>query len=558
MPKIDRIVGKAVSNISDAADAIGHAASRVGERLSQTRRNLKDHIKLGHTKPKWNRVNDYEKGFRGVDLREYANEPITPEAPTVDVNQNFEPMSQQLPLQWKRTQPSELTLQQEAKSVLFAVKDGDVNTYLADLASFAQHAEQQDEKVAATDLAVAFADLSEESQAMIRANIREMHEAAVARGADPAILRWSESLLDWLCPDAQPQQVQKIDRARIKRETAQPRLASEVATQLLVSMKLVDRAGYDAGLQMLRKVDTNEAIDLLSSSFLELSKTSRQKILKGIGVLHAGVLEGDKPQRVKQASLILLQILKVLGERSVKIERLHATIRAWDAAILGMKVDAYRETWKTLLELKDELGQKAVSEAFTEVRKGLGPEVLKLLNDNSQKLADLAEFNLAEQNANEGSSVETSPSAPVGSAGSSAKTENQEPAAKAAEDLVAAINATEINQGNFGPLVRAMNNALTLQRFGPMQDGVIGVLKKGTSVNRGNLKRIDGIFYSISKGLKKDKEFSDDQKKKIEQLLIGWRLLNNGTIGLQESSRSASGKKDIRAAKAALKQIYPA
>jgi hypothetical protein len=195
------------------------------------------------------------------------------------------------------------------------------------------------------------------------------------------------------------------------------------------------------------------------------------------------------------------------------------------------------------------------------VRKGLDPELLKLLNDNSQKLADLAEFNLAVQNANEGSSVEISPSAPVGSAASSARIENQEPAAndpdKAAKDLVAAINgATAINQGNFGPLVRAMNNALALQRFGPMQDGVIGVLKNGTSVNRGNLKRIDGIFRSILKGLKKDKEFSDDQKK-IEPLLIGWTLLNNGTIGLQESSRSASGK-DIRAAKKALKQIYPA
>jgi hypothetical protein len=71
--------------------------------------------------------------------------------------------------------------------------------------------------------------------------------------------------------------------------------------------------------------------------------------LKGIGVLHAGVLAGDKPARVKQASSILLKVLKVLGWHSVKIERLHATIRAWDAAILGMDVDAYRETGKSFL-----------------------------------------------------------------------------------------------------------------------------------------------------------------------------------------------------------------
>jgi hypothetical protein len=144
-----------------------------------------------------------------------------------------------------------------------AIEFEGVDMYLTSLETMLQRMNGNGDKAAAEVFAETFNDLDKVDQAIIRAEITELHNAAIARGADRKVLKLSEALLHLLLPST--------------RAVPPPAVSTSAA---------------------LRQADP-------------LAKTQDQEL--------------------------------------TAIERLHGTIREWDYAILGMDVDAYRETWETLL-----------------------------------------------------------------------------------------------------------------------------------------------------------------------------------------------------------------
>jgi hypothetical protein len=513
MPKIDRIVGKAVSNISDAADAIGHAASRVGERLSQTRRNLKDHIKLGHTKPKWSRVNDDEKEFRRVDFR------------VVDFREDLEeeiPQEQEIRQEHRQElvpdQPASRgqdPMAQESKKLLRAIETASVNRYVANLREFMQRAPDVGAKAASRAFVSTFNGLTEREQASIRANIIAVDKAAIDRviekGLDPAVLRWSEALLKLFGPlprliESQPDEMQQLDLARINGEVAKTLLPSAVAARLLVSIKNGDETAYKTGLFLLRSVDTDETIDTLGSSFLEQSDSSRQEILKGIEELHGAIVKQTNVARLdKESSAILLRILNIQEEIGLP-------------AFSAMAEESQARPASPIVEQPP---QPAKRQPTTKAwRRAHGPKNLRPVFLNPA----------------------------------------EKPKPTAAVSVQKGVDFLRIMDGTLvGGFVKTLHD---LARATP-EELTAFVTSLETALNygpprRASIERLNNLMDWVLKKLAKDEAFNDDNGERIVKTWEAWTLLKARIPSLVSRPKDSVPDADMKATRAAFTEIYQA
>jgi hypothetical protein len=537
MPKIDRIVGKAVLNISDAADAIGHAASRVGERLSQTRRNLKDHIKLGYTKPKWSRVNDDEKEFRGVHFREDLKE-IVPQKPRQERVPN-QPGS-------RGSDP----MMSESKIVLRAIETASVNRYVASLREFMQRAPDVGAKAASRAFISTFNGLTEREQASIRDNIRKVHSAAVelvkTKGSDPAVLEWSELMvkqLGKLAPGvkSEPDRVKKEDLEDPTRDDlaelppprvqppndgvledllanmeavspspqSAPVLVSQsptaVVSELLDSMEKVNKDRYLAGLRMLRSVDTDETIDILSSPFLEQSDSSRQEILKGIEELHGAIVKQTNVARLdKESSAILLRILNIQEEIGLP-------------AFSAMAEESQARPASPIVEQPPQAaGRQKTTRAWRRAQGPKSPVFLKPAENLPKSTASVSvQKGVDFLRIMDGTLV-----------GGFVKTLHDLARARP-EELTAFVTSLE-----------------TALKYGPPQ--------------RASIERLNNLMDKVLKELAKDEAFIEDRGERVEKTWEIWMLLKTRIPSLVSRPKNSVADDDMKAAKAAFTEIYQA
>jgi hypothetical protein len=507
MPKIDAIVGKAALKISIAAPQIGGAASRLGERMSRAPGKLKqwgrDHIKLGDAKVKspWSRVNDDEKEFRGVHFREDLKE-IVPQRPRQERVPN-QPGS-------RGSDP----MMSESKIVLRAIETASVNRYVASLREFMQRAPDVGAKAASRAFISTFNGLTEREQASIRDNIRKVHSAAVelvkTKGSDPAVLEWSELMvkqLGKLAPGvkSEPDRVKKEDLEDPTRddlaELPPPRVQPPndgVLEDLLANMEAVSPSPQSAPV-LVSQSPTAVVAELLDS----MEKVNKDRYLAG---LHGAIVKQTNVARLeKESSAILLRTLNIQEEIGLP-------------AFCAMAEESQARPASPVVEQPPQPAKKQpTTKAW---RRAHGPKNLRPVF-----------LNPAEK-------PKPTPSVSVQKGGDFLRIMDG--------TLVGAFLKTLHDLARATPeeLTAFVTSLETALNYGPPQ--------------RASIERLNNLMDWVLKKLPKDEAFIEDRGERVEKTWEIWTLLKARIPSLISRPKDSVPDADMKAAKAAFTEIYPA